>query len=112
VTLGTLEELLTGRPYDEIAADPRCGAAVLDGEPPDPDRGVVTLTDSLRDALAGADDERLAAVVQLWSRSEELSDPDGDELIHEEHMTFLRPLRDLAASALAKGQHLYCCWQV
>lgn len=112
VTLGTLEELLTGGPYDEIAADPRCGAAVLDGEPLDPDLGAVTLTDSLRDALAGADDERLAAVVQLCSRTEELSDPDGDEGTREEHMTFLRSLRDLAASALAKGQRLYCYWQV
>ncbi len=47
---GTLEELLTGRPYDEIEQDPRWGKslAVRDGG----ERLVLTLTDSLIDALA------------------------------------------------------------
>ena len=49
---GTLEELLTGRPYEDIEQDPRWGQslAVRDGG----QRLVLTLTDGLVDALAAA----------------------------------------------------------
>jgi hypothetical protein len=58
VQLGTLEELLTGRPYDAVVADPRSGhaLAVHDGG----ERVVLTVTDSLTDALAAATPDRLA----------------------------------------------------
>lgn len=103
VTMGTLEALLTGRGYDDVVDDPRQGGAPSDDDPPE-DRGVITLTDPLRDALAGADDERLAAVAGPWGQTEELQDSVPDE----DHAAFLRRLRDLARAAEAHGDRLYC----
>lgn len=99
---GTLEELLTGRPYAEIASDPRSGnaLAVRDGG----ERLVLTLTEGLTEALAAADDDRLAEVAVPWSETEEfwgLATP--DELAH-----ILRDLAALARSARSKGHSVYC----
>ena len=66
---GTLEELLTGRTYEEIEQDPRWGQslAVRDGG----ERLVLTVTDGLIDALAQASPERLASAAVPWSQTEE-----------------------------------------
>jgi hypothetical protein len=63
VQLGTLEDLLTGRRYDEIVDDPRNGHVVYsrDGG----ERLVCTLTDSLTTALAGASDVELQRITEL-----------------------------------------------
>jgi hypothetical protein len=75
--MGTLEALLTGREYDEIARGHRAGTVVVsrDGG----QRLVVRLTGELHAALSQADDARLAAVAVPWSQTEEFSgqgDPD------------------------------------
>ncbi len=102
VQLGTLEELLTGRPYDDIVADPRSGEAVAvrhGGE-----LLVLTLSDTLVAALATATDSRLAEVAVPWSRTEEFwGEGDPDELTD-----FLRDLSALARRAQERGQRLYC----
>jgi len=76
VLMGTLEELLTGRPYDDVAADPRFAAAPgsdpADADDTEADDVVVALTDTLRNALAAASDRRLSEVAASWSRTEEL----------------------------------------
>jgi hypothetical protein len=66
---GTLEELLTGRPYEQIEQDPRSGQslAARDGG----DRLVLTLTDGLIEALAHSTPEQLAAAAVPWSQTEE-----------------------------------------
>jgi hypothetical protein len=66
---GTLEELLTGRAYEQIEEDPRWAQslAVRDGG----ERLVLTLTDGLVDALAQASREDLTAVALPWSETEE-----------------------------------------
>ncbi len=53
--MGTLEELLTGRDYDELRDDARCGKdlAVRGGG----ERLVCTITDTLLVALAEATEE-------------------------------------------------------
>ena len=102
VQMGTLEELLTARPYDEIVAQPRSGhtLAVRDGG----ERLVLTLTDVLTSALAEASQERLAEVAVPWSRTEEFwGGTDPESLTH-----ILRDLAGLARRAQASSQQLYC----
>ncbi len=105
VLMGTLEELLTGRPYDDVAADPRFAASP--GSDLDDD-GVVTLTDTLRDALAATSDQRLTEVAGSWSRTEELQQTGWEDTPLEEHVGFLHQLRALARDALTDGHRLYC----
>ena len=69
VQLGTFEELITGRVYDEVVGDPRSGRAVTvrDGG----ERLVLTLTDELSAALAMTGDEVLEQAAVPWSETEE-----------------------------------------
>ena len=102
VQLGTLEELLTGRPYDEVVADPRSGLdlAVRDGG----ERLVLTVTDSLMAALANTKDDALERVAEPWSGTEEFwgaADP-------AELTVFLKDLARLATRAQDAGQRIYC----
>ncbi|WP_404385179.1 hypothetical protein LL946_04455 [Knoellia locipacati] len=109
VTMGTLEELLTGRPYDDLERDPRWGGPV-GHQSPDDNRGGCTLTTTLRDALAEADDAQLSYVVEPWAHTEELAPTDGGA-VHEldlaAHLEFLHALRDLARRAKASDHGLY-----
>ena len=105
VNMGTLEELLTGRAYDDITEEPRWGHAVSERE----EMGaVLALTDALQEALSRASDERLRDVAVPWSRTEELSMPGWEDVSVDEHAAFLRRLRDLAVAATRDGQRLYC----
>lgn len=108
VHMGTLEELLTGRAFDTIMDDPRAGGSAGDGNDAPESNSVVTITDSLRDALASADDDRLAEVVVPWSRTEELQHPGWEDVGVADHLAFLRDLRDVAVRARAAGHRLYC----
>lgn len=102
VQMGTLEEVLTGRPYDDVTDDPRSGEVLASR---DGGAGLVlTITDQLAAALTAASDERLAEVAVPWSRTEEFwgtADP-GDLA------EFLRDLAGLARRAEVAGQRLYC----
>lgn len=102
VQLGTLEALLTGRPYDDVVEDPRSGhdLASRDGG----ERLVITITDSLTAALAGATDEALQQVAVPWSQTEEFwgaADP-------SDLAGFLVDLGELARGAADRGHRLYC----
>ncbi|MET9274214.1 hypothetical protein [Kribbella sp. NPDC003557] len=102
VQMGTLEALLTGRSYAEIAAEHRSGTplAIHDGG----ERVVLALTDSLTNALAEASPERLAEVAVPWSRTDEFwGSADPDMLTG-----FLRDLAGVAGRAQAGSQRLYC----
>ena len=99
VVMGMLEELLTGRLYDDIADDPRCGhdlAIEDDGEVL-----VLTVTDGLRDGLAEADD--LVGIAVAWARIEELEGFDPVVLAD-----ILQSLQALAVEAAKNGERLYC----
>jgi hypothetical protein len=99
VVMGKLEELLTGRPYDEVAEDPRCAEdlAVAHGG----ELLVLTVTDGLRDALASVDE--LGGVAADWARIEELRGIDAGLL-----EDVLGQLKALAAAAVQNGERLYC----
>ncbi|WP_176445558.1 hypothetical protein [Blastococcus mobilis] len=115
VLLATLEQLLTGRPFDEVTADPRWGADPSPDADEDKSRGVVSLTDSLRDALAAVSDAQLAEVAGRWSRTEELQQDGWKDVSVEDHAEFLRRLRDLARQATTAGHHLhhlYCYYEL
>lgn len=109
VNMSTLEELLTGVPYDRLEQDPRWGGEV--SEDPAPENcGVVSVTDTLRDALAAASEETLETIVSAWAQTEELAPDDGGaptEADLDQHLTFLKKLRNLAARAHGRGHHLY-----
>ena len=99
VVMGKLEELLTGRAFDEVAVEPRSGGAVAvehGGE-----LMVLTVTDGLRDGLAAAGE--LADVAVRWAGIEELDGSDADVL-----EDVLRQLKELAATAVEKDERLYC----
>jgi len=109
VNMGTLEELLTGAPYGSLENDPRWGGRASEDEAPE-NCGVLTLTDTLRDAFANADDQALESIVKAWARTEELAPFDGSgpsEEDVEQHLKVLMMLRDLGVRAQARGQHLY-----
>ena len=78
VALGTLTELLTGVDYDSALEDPRHGADVASTATGD--RLVLSVSDTLRDALAATGDARLSEVALAWGRTEELADVDADEV--------------------------------
>ena len=104
VSLGTLEELLTGVDYDTVVQSPRSGSPLSDADPSQ-EHGVLTVTDTLRDALAGTSEARLLEVVTAWSTTAELRQVSTSP---EEHLAFVRQLRALAVMAGARKQHLYC----
>lgn len=100
VQLGTLEELLTGRSFDDILDDPRAEEIASDGDGP----LVLSLNDALPAALLAASQERLREASGAWAQDEEFGgDADPDDLLG-----FLADLRDLAALAAERGQRVYC----
>lgn len=100
VQMGTLEELLTGRDFEEILDGDGEVIADRDGG----QRLVVRLSTDVTEALAGASDERLAEVAVPWSQTEEFwGEGDPDVLAG-----FLRDLAALARDARGRGQRLYC----
>lgn len=111
VTLGTLESLLRGIDYDALEHDPRWGRSTNDAGTSE-DRAVLTLTDTLRDALADASDDDLRRVAEPWSRTEELRGEGWEDVTVDEHVRFLRQLRDLAASAHRQDHRLYCYFEL
>jgi len=102
IQMGTLEELLTGRPYDDITNDPRHGYLVADRD--GGERLVVALTDSLAGSLADATSERLNDVAVPWAETEEFWGQADPAALAE----FLAKLAGLATRAQQKEQHLYC----
>jgi hypothetical protein len=102
VQLATLESLLRGIDYEQVAADPRQCALLSD--PHSEDRWVVTLTDTLRDTLADANAGQLAQAATAWSATEEFHGHGDADLLAD----FLHRFAALAHTARDRGQHLYC----
>lgn len=101
VQMGTLEEILTGRSFEDILDDTD-DAIVADRD--GGERLVVRLTPGLQVALATATDSRLREAAVPWSETEEfggLGDP-------EDLAEGLTELAALARRASANGSRLYC----
>ena len=66
--LARLEEILTGRSYDEVSADPRHAALIGPARHEEIDgRMVLSVTDTLRDALASLEPSALPQVARQWA---------------------------------------------
>lgn len=102
VTLGMLEELLTGRTFDDQLADPEARPILADRD--GGERLVIRIGDKLVEALGQAQPSDLDALAGPWSQIEEFygSANPADLAL------FLRSLRDLAVSAKSGDQKLYC----
>ncbi|MQS14777.1 hypothetical protein F7Q99_21560 [Streptomyces kaniharaensis] len=97
--LGAVEAHLTGVPEEQVEADPRFCELLSD--PQHEGHWLVSLTDSLRDALAVATSGRLQEAAFVWTLAEDGAGQDA-ELVAD----FLRRLAELARDAGQRG--LYC----
>lgn len=98
-----LEELVTGRPYDDVVADPRHWALVAPALPEDIDGCVVlSITDTLRDALASLEASALPEMAVRWASAE------FDESGAGSLTLLLAALTDLARQAGDRGERLCC----
>ncbi|MBV1855203.1 hypothetical protein [Catellatospora tritici] len=104
LALARLEAILTGRTHDEVCADPRQAAQIAPARPEDIDgRVVLSVTDTLRDALASAEVSALPRVARQWAIAESANDAE------ESLALFLIALTDLARRAGGRAERLYCC---
>ncbi|MFD9825438.1 hypothetical protein [Streptomyces violascens] len=102
VDLLPAEVILTGRSAETVEADPRHGHLLASAE--EGQLLCLTLTDALRDALAGADRGSLRGVAQAWAASDVFfAPPDPDGLTE-----FLDRAVDLSRRAVERGHRLYC----
>lgn len=102
VLLGTLESLLTGRPYETLDEDARWGHLVASAD--DGERLVVTVTDGLTSALTKASESSLSRVAHRWSQAEEFwGTADPDDLAQ-----VLSGPAGLARQAQQTDSRLYC----
>jgi hypothetical protein len=103
LALARLEEILTGRPRDEVSADPRYAALIGPADPDEVDgRVVLSVTDSLRDALASLEAPALPRVARQWALAE------FDGTAQDGLAQFLTALSDLARRAVGRTERLYC----
>lgn len=101
VQAGTLEEILTGRPFEEILDSHEAASiAERDGG----QRLVSKVSDSLVDALAAATPESLAAAAEPWSQTEEFWGAGDPGALAE----LLIELANLARYARGQGDSVYC----
>lgn len=102
VTMGRLEELVTGRSLmNEILHDPGHKPVAVR------DRGarlVIPLGPRLEEALATASDEQLRPIVVEWAQTEEFRGMADVPALLEA----LRQLAHLAREANASGKQIYC----
>jgi hypothetical protein len=102
VQAGTLEALLTDRPYDDLESDPQW--SLILAERNGGEQLVVRVTDSLVNALAQADPDRLSSVATPWSQTEEF----WGQARPEDLAAVLHRLARLAQKARAQGQAMFC----
>ncbi|MFC9817331.1 hypothetical protein ACFVJM_35350 [Streptomyces virginiae] len=101
VDLPWVEFALTGRSSRFIKSDPghaRMVSSAGDGE------SVISITDSLREALASADPDFLDDIAKNWR----VSDSSAPSFDASSLSDFLRKLAVLAERAIADGAHMYC----
>ncbi|MET9694158.1 hypothetical protein ABZY81_38000 [Streptomyces sp. NPDC006514] len=105
VAIAQLEAVMTGCRYEEAGERPRSGQVL--SEPEEGPPFVVSLTDTLIDALATASPDDLVRCAEPWSMTDELQQNGiGVEATAE----VLEALAGLAQRARASDQRLYCWW--
>ncbi|MGW6937555.1 hypothetical protein ACWGF3_00805 [Streptomyces xanthophaeus] len=105
VAIAQLEAVMTGCSHEEATGSPRSGQLL--SEPEDGPPFVVTMTDTLIDALASASPDDLVRCAEPWSMTDELRQIGiGVEATAE----VLAGLAGLARRARASDRRLYCWW--
>jgi hypothetical protein len=99
VVLANLESILTGVNEDVVLDNPRLADMVDETG----NLTVYTVTDELRDALATASADELADAAESLVEMEELEGAEPDDVD-----TALEALADLARTATAANERLYC----
>ena len=104
VQLGALEALLYDVDLEHVTAAPWHCALVDEASEDGP--WVVTVTDTLRDALVTTSEAVLREVALRWARTSEFrgSPPQLPSLLED----FLRRFAVLARTAATRSEHLYC----
>ncbi|GAA3809004.1 hypothetical protein ACFS5L_01225 [Streptomyces phyllanthi] len=105
VAIAQLEAIMTGGSYEEAGERPRSGQVL--SEPEDGPPFVVSLSDTLIDALATATQDDLVRFAEPWSMTDELRQIG---ISVEDTAAVLRNLAGLAQRAQASDQRLYCWW--
>lgn len=105
VAIAQLEAIMTSCSYEEASERPRSGQLL--SEPEDGPPFVVSLTDTLIDALATASQDDLIRFAEPWSMTDELRQIG---ISAEATANVLEALAGLAQRAQASDQLLYCWW--
>jgi hypothetical protein len=105
VAIAQLEAIMTGCSYEEASERPRSGQLL--SEPEDGPPFVVSLSDTLIDALAAATPDDFVRFAEPWSMTDELHQMG---ISVEDTAAVLKNLAGLAQRAQASGQRLYCWW--
>jgi hypothetical protein len=105
VAIVQLEAVVAGCGYAEVCERPRSGQVLSEPEIGPP--FVVSVTDSLVEALAGASREDLSRFGASWSITEEIQQTGMDA---EAATAVLEALAGLAQRARVSRQRLYCWW--
>ncbi len=100
VAIAQLEAVMTGCSYEEASGRPRSGELLSS---PEDESFVVSVSDTLFDALASVSREDLLRFAGLWSETGEIR-----QLSVEVTVDVLEALAGLAQRARASGLRLYC----
>jgi hypothetical protein len=102
VAIAQLEAVMTGCSYEEASERPRSGQLLSS---PEDESFVVSVSDTLADALAAASRYDLVRFAGPWSMTDELRQLG---ISVEVTLDVLEALAGLAQRAQASGQRLYC----
>ncbi|MEU5402248.1 hypothetical protein ABZ348_23465 [Streptomyces sp. NPDC005963] len=105
VVVAQLEAILTGCTYDEAARRPRAGKLLSS---PDAESAfIVSVSDTVQEALATATPAALIEAAGPWSETDELQTSGMDA---EAALEVLVLLSALAGRAGSTGHRMYCWW--
>ena len=101
--VGTLDQFVTGTPYETLEASGAIGKIVRDAGEDGP--WVFPIRTELRDGLANLDPTRIPAIARSWGEDEEIAAADEEEF--EALEALIADLVDLARTARESGRDLY-----
>ncbi|MFC9436552.1 hypothetical protein [Nocardia sp. NPDC057030] len=105
IAMAELEAILTGSTYEETSELPRSGQLL--SSPEAESAFIVSVSDTLQEALAEAEHSALAGVAAEWANTEELRD---DGVTADIALEVLVLLSGLASRARSKNFRLFCWW--
>ncbi|WP_328786571.1 MULTISPECIES: hypothetical protein [unclassified Streptomyces] len=107
VAIAQLEAILTDGTYEEASRRPRAGQLL--SSPEDEGRLIISVSDTLAEALAEATRADLERVAEPWSMTAELQQSKVDT---SNALDVLEALAGLAQRARSSDMHLYCWWSL